>query len=114
MAYKIQTHRMGSWEEIKVPFIVPTPNPYVVDLADLYDQGMEFPFADADKEQSIRQELLLKVQALRSVMRQLAIEEPEAYELDLTLNVHTRELLRRKALEAGLDRLATRLASPDW
>jgi len=90
---------MGTWEEMKVPFIVPTPKPYIVDLTTLYDQGAEFPFADVDKENKIKARLLQQVQVLRSVMQELGIEEAEAHEIGLTLNIHSAEELIRRAFE---------------
>jgi len=114
MAYLIQTNEMGTWQNVKVPFIVPTPKAYIVDLTDLYEQGMQFPFADVEKETEKREELLGKVQKLRSIMARLDIGELEGYELDLTLNIHTREYLRRRAWEQGQDDVASELMGNDW
>lgn len=86
--------------EIKEPFIVPTPRPYVVDLRRCVNDKAR---------QAYITRLLAHVQELRDIMAELGINETEAYEIGLTLNVHSGELLAQRAWNQGKNKLAVRL-----
>jgi len=98
MAYKVQTDHMGPWNEIREPFIVPTPTPYIIDLSNHPN----------DKEERIA-EITRHVGLLRGFMAELGISEAEGRQLALTLNSATTDLLYRRAIGTGVYGLAARI-----
>ena len=87
MTYRVETDEHGPWQDIDEPFIVPTPSPYIIDLA----------HHPTDKGQMIAR-LLYQVQCLREFMAALGITEQEGRNLGLTLDGKTWELLYNRAL----------------
>lgn len=88
MAYRVETDEHGPWQDITEPFIVPTPAPYIIDLA----------HHRSDKGQTIAR-LTEQVELLREFMTALGISEFEGRKAGLTLNGSTSELLYNKAMD---------------
>lgn len=93
----ITSRKFGKIED---PFIVPVPRPYVIGLTRC---------ATAEARRAEINRLLAHVQELRDVMAELCINETRAYELGLTLNIHTGELLAQMAYKQGKAKLGSKL-----
>lgn len=106
--YTVISHQIRQeGEELREPFIVPTPRAYVVDL---------YGYPSTVRELKVEQ-LLEKVQFLRAVLTRLGIGEVEAYEQEYSLNKTSWEKLYGLAMRKQ-DRETARMMrerrSGDW
>lgn len=94
------SHQLAAF---KVPFVVPTPKAYIVDLALGWDT--------VEQQNASRRKLLRKVDGLYQILEALNIPLEKAIESDYTLNRGTHDELSRIALyeqnnKAALELLA--------
>lgn len=104
--YKVQVSRLnGYFENIEVPFIVPTPVPYVVDLIH-YESEVE--------REAIKARMVEDCQLLYEVLAMLGISLKTARDAGYTLNIDTRDRLRRIAWEQNNQAANTRIDERQW
>lgn len=105
--YRVQVRRHGSgpFDAINEPFIVPTPRPYVVDMATYRD-----PAAKVAAQAS----LLEAVEHLNECLRLLGIPLTEAAAEDYTLNIITRNKLIDRAHATGNMAASDKISERKW
>ena len=92
----------STFGQMKNPFIVPTPDPYIVDLAHAKDP--EKAVADLTEH----------VGVLRKVLAMLDISEQEARQRHYTLNTHTYDELYYRAMTARNHEVCMFLQANRW
>lgn len=104
--YKVQESTYGgNFREIAEPFIVPTPQPYVVSLTHHRDEAAK---------EAAKQRLLESCQLLHEILTLLGIPLKEAYAANYTLNLDTRDRLLAIAWAQENEAAADKLHSRKW